>query len=363
MIEKTSYTKAWIESFRGKSGFIKSDPALIEKMIFALALLEKLASHTLDFVFKGGTSLILLFENANRFSIDIDISTKHAREHLEAVFTEITRENLFSTFELDAKRSYSGNFPKAHYKFYYKSNYSMSRTNIAANYVLLDIVFEQDVYPEIRQVDIKTKWLLTKEPYLKVAIPTVNSILGDKLTAYAPGTTGVPFNCGKETEIIKQLFDIAFLVGEMSDLKEVSASFFNTAQKEIEYRRLDIEPDLILDDIFQTGMMIARRERNSGEAMNNFEEIIKGIRGLKNMLISDFFAIEQAIEASAKAAWFAMKIKNGHFSRLLFYHTEIDMSALSIENPAYQFLNKLKKTNRPAFYYWYQCLNETGNLK
>ncbi len=70
MIEKTSYTKRWIESFRENPDYNKTDPILIEKMIMALSLLEQLAINKLDFVFKGGTSLILLLDNANRFSID-----------------------------------------------------------------------------------------------------------------------------------------------------------------------------------------------------------------------------------------------------------------------------------------------------
>jgi hypothetical protein len=362
MIDKSSYTKEWVASFRNNPDYSKTDPALIEKMIMALALLEQLALHKLNFVFKGGTSLILMLERANRFSIDIDISTEHTGEELETVFNSLVQSSIFLRFEPDLKRSFTGKFSKAHYKFYYTSNFSTSRTNVAANYVLLDIVFEKAEYPTLGQVEIKTGWLKTKEPYHRIVTPTLNAILGDKLTAYAPNTTGVPFNRKKETEIIKQLFDVAFLAGEISDMKEVSESFFTTARKEIGYRSLEIDPDAVLDDIFQTGIMITRREKNTGEDTEKFEEIKKGIRGLRNMVISNFFTIEQAIEASAKAAWLAMKLKNGNFSAMEMYNSEIDLSGLHIENRDYQFINKLKKSNKPAFYYWHQCLNETGQL-
>lgn len=42
-------------------------------MIFALHLVEQLQVNGLPFVFKGGTCLVLLLNEANRFSIDIDI--------------------------------------------------------------------------------------------------------------------------------------------------------------------------------------------------------------------------------------------------------------------------------------------------
>lgn len=53
---------------------VKADPLLVEKNIHAFHLLEKLIEIELDFVFKGGTALILLLDKPIKFSIDIDIS-------------------------------------------------------------------------------------------------------------------------------------------------------------------------------------------------------------------------------------------------------------------------------------------------
>ncbi len=41
-------------------------------------LLEGLSKSVLDFVFKGGTSLILLLNTLNRLSIDIDIIVENS---------------------------------------------------------------------------------------------------------------------------------------------------------------------------------------------------------------------------------------------------------------------------------------------
>ncbi|MDI6769244.1 MAG: hypothetical protein QMD04_06165 [Anaerolineales bacterium] len=58
MISAQSRAPEWImgirEVSRGKA------PILIEKMIMALMLVEELRLSGLDFIFKGGTSLLLL---------------------------------------------------------------------------------------------------------------------------------------------------------------------------------------------------------------------------------------------------------------------------------------------------------------
>ena len=76
MILAESFHKDWIYSHRERAGFEKINPPLVEKMIHALALVEALATSGLDFVLKGGTSLIMLMPSPGRFSIDVDIITQ-----------------------------------------------------------------------------------------------------------------------------------------------------------------------------------------------------------------------------------------------------------------------------------------------
>jgi hypothetical protein len=72
MINPACFEKEWIENFRKQKEFSRINPPVLEKMIHALYLLQNLKKQGLNFVFKGGTSLILLLENARRFSVDID---------------------------------------------------------------------------------------------------------------------------------------------------------------------------------------------------------------------------------------------------------------------------------------------------
>jgi predicted nucleotidyltransferase component of viral defense system len=96
----------------------------MESMIYTLYLLEQLQLTGLDFIFKGGTSLILLLEKPKRFSVDIDIiiSPKISREELEKYLSKIVESSAFTRMKLDEKRSYNGGLPKAHYQFFFNSN-------------------------------------------------------------------------------------------------------------------------------------------------------------------------------------------------------------------------------------------------
>ncbi len=62
MILETTYTKAWVEKIRKQKDYKKADPSNIEKMLYALSLLENLVESRLEFIFKGGTALILLLK-------------------------------------------------------------------------------------------------------------------------------------------------------------------------------------------------------------------------------------------------------------------------------------------------------------
>ena len=93
---------------------------------------------------------------------------------------------------------------KRHFKFTY-----FSPVRNTEFYILLDIVFAHLPYAKTMQKEINNELLLTTGENLYVEIPTADCILGDKLTAFAPHTTGVLLGCGKELEIAKQLFDTA----------------------------------------------------------------------------------------------------------------------------------------------------------
>ncbi|VAX25895.1 hypothetical protein MNBD_IGNAVI01-729 [hydrothermal vent metagenome] len=351
MINKRCFTEEWINGFRKKKKYSKINPPVLEKMINALSLLQYLVKNDLEFVFKGGTSLILLLDNTGRFSVDIDILTTQSQETIESIFDKIIEDSHFSKWEFDERRSYNPGIPKAHYEFEFNSVFS-NRSNT----VLLDILFEKSNYPKIQTLPIKVEWIETDKE-LSVPIPTVESIIGDKLTAFAPNTTGVLYGSGKELEIIKQLYDLGNLFDKIEDIETVNKSFQIFAKQEIEYRKLEITPNDILDDIFNTAKLISLREKNKTEPeKSQFKGIRTGIRSFANFLFSGNFRIDDAITASAKAAYLAMKLRQPNLLPLEKFD-EQDVSELMITKSGWNYLNKLKKLpDKSAFFYWYKTI-------
>jgi hypothetical protein len=69
MIDRASYELEWIRKVSASLDK-KGDPKLLEKVIYAFTLLEQIVVNKLDFIFKGGTSLLLSTNPPRRFSID-----------------------------------------------------------------------------------------------------------------------------------------------------------------------------------------------------------------------------------------------------------------------------------------------------
>ncbi len=99
MIANKCFSKEWITRRRGEMGSV--DPALMEKSIHAFALLCALSESSMPFVFKGGTSMILLLKEFHRLSIDIDIVTLMPRVEYEPLLADIGRKSPFLGYEED----------------------------------------------------------------------------------------------------------------------------------------------------------------------------------------------------------------------------------------------------------------------
>ena len=215
MIAKKCFTKEWIQAKRQELGRV--DPGLLEKTIYAFELLGQLCEKNLKLVFKGGTSLLLLLPQFNRLSIDIDILCDATDEKLTTIFDQSIKDSPFDRWE-ENPREPSG-VPKKHFRFYFQSTVDNSE-----NFVLLDILKGYDTFPKIQTLPI-THPVFEAEKKVSVKVPTLNGITGDKLTAFAPTTIGIPYNEDRSMQIIKQLFDLGVLFDHVNKLKEVRESY------------------------------------------------------------------------------------------------------------------------------------------
>ena len=176
MISRENYSIEHIMKLRESS---KRDPALIERVLFAFGLLEALKRVELPFVFKGGTSLLLLLDEPMRLSTDIDIIVEPGTE-VDIYLEKAAKIFPFKNYEEQIRKG-KNDIEKRHFKFQFDS----PRANEPVE-IILDILFESCKYAKTIEKNIDCKLLITEPEYLRVRVPDVNSILADKLTAFAP---------------------------------------------------------------------------------------------------------------------------------------------------------------------------------
>lgn len=162
MIKESTYHPEWIFEVKQKLGR-KYDPKLIEKVIYALILLEQLKINGLEFIFKGGTALLLATKKPKRFSIDIDIITEQIQSDIEPILDTMCSKTVFTHWEDDNNRKHTPDAPVGHFKTYYKSNVDGSIEPI-----LLDVLYTPNPYPELTEIPIAHGGIQTlcAKPYI-----------------------------------------------------------------------------------------------------------------------------------------------------------------------------------------------------
>lgn len=354
MINPDKISLEWIKQVSHKNR--NADNILVEKVIRALLLLEGLVKKKLNFVFKGGTALMLHFNSTKRLSIDIDIILPETPDDLELIFGEIAIAQGFMRYELQ-HRVTDSKIKKEHYKFFYKP-LSKSRSN--EEYILLDILYESINYEKVIQLPIQSNFVPTQDESIFVAVPCLADILADKLTAFAPNTTGIPYfrnNDSMSMEIIKQLYDIGNLFDHVNDISILKSTFNRFATTELLYRgQNNLKLQDVLEDIFQTAFCIVSR---GTEGMGDFKELQTGIQRIKGYIFSENYHLEKAITHAAKAAYLSVLIKNNAVAIEHFKDPESIKDWL-IAAPMSTKLNKLKKSNPEAFFYLYKVFEFTN---
>jgi hypothetical protein len=348
MIDKEKITLEWIEKVSKANR--NADKILVEKVIRALLLLEGLIMQKLSFVLKGGTALMLHLNSTKRLSIDIDIIMTGKPDNLNEILDKAAAGQGFIRKE-EQKRTANTKIDKAHYKFFYTS---LHKTSKDEEYVLLDILFEAVHYQKLENIKIQSSFVPEKDAPLTVKSPCLEDIIGDKLTAFAPYTTGIPYFKGEDSmsmEIIKQLYDIGNLADNVSDIENIKSTFKTFAVTELSYRELDnLTEEDVIEDIYQTALCVVTR---GADGKGNFEELQKGIQRISRFVFSESYHIEKAIVHASKAAYLATLIK-ANTTKIEKYNNPLQMKDWTIGEPMNLRLNRLKKSNPEAFFYWYK---------
>ena len=344
MISKECFTQEWVENVSQQLHY--PDKNLIEKVIRAFALVDMLASSGCDFCWKGGTSLmVILGGSLHRLSIDVDIICLPGTD-IEKYLAGY-KEFGFIRREEDYRERKSADVPATHSKFHYQIAYNsaLQRTE----YILLDVLYEESHYNKINEVQVNSPFVKWETTPPMVKVPSVEDILGDKLTAFAPNTSGIPYTkngVSRSLEIMKQLYDVGRLFDKAEDISIIKGAYLQLIPVEMSYRSLPPDPEKTLDDTVETAKCILSRGK---QGLGDFASLQDGINRLKSFMYQGKYYIENAICDAGKAAYLACTIK--------FNLTEIEKYTEAPASPVPSSklpaaVNKLAIANPEAYFYW-----------
>jgi hypothetical protein len=113
---------------------------------------------------------------------------------------------------------------------------------------------------------------------------------------------------------------------------------------------MGISPEAVIEDIFQTSISIATK---GSEGSDTFDKLKNGIKSVGAFIFSESYHIDRAITDASKAAYLAQLILSSH-DGIERFTEPVEIKDWIIEQPFNTKLNKLKKSNPEAFFYWYK---------
>ena len=347
MIRKECFEKEWIDKVCSSHKF--RHPELVEKVIRAFSLLEMLAKEGCPLTFKGGTSLLLILGNtARRLSIDIDILCPPGTE-IEK-YLRHCEDYGFTDYKAIRRENRTGNVPKGHFKSFFEVVYS----DQVEDSVLLDVLYEDNHYHQLEDKVLEHPFIDTDAQETIIKVPSIADILGDKLTAFAPNTCGVPYYKGTHNSTInvaKQIHDIGRLFDAVDDISTTAETFKSIALVELSsYRDKGDDLSIVYDDIRNSALALATRGKV--DPNKDYELLQEGVDKLKSHIYVGKYTLDQAISDSAKAAYLATVIQHG-LSTIEKYPGNSKMNSDKTVYPLLdKELTKLRRGNPEAFYYW-----------
>lgn len=338
------------------------DIRLLERCIHALELVARLRRAGLDFVFKGGTSLVLHLQPLRRLSIDVDIACGASLAEIKRALADVVyQSSAFKDYEHQVSRDRSEP-PTKHFLVKFDSVVPPA----SESHILLDVLFEESVYPELVEKELVVDFVQTDAP-VSIRMPTVDCLLGDKLAAFAPGTIGVlydppPNRAGEpgepqHTRVVKQLYDVSELFTVARNLDNIRRTYENIRVAQNRYRGRDYSIAETLGDSIDAAYWFSQRDLRGCETHDKSDFMNKGIRALDSHLIGKGLSTFAAKAAAARAACLAaMLLGNARESlddiRAGAPHASAATLAKGVFTGRYERLSHLSKTAREAYYYW-----------
>jgi len=259
--DKRFFEKRHIEKF-GKE---YRDAQLVEKSIYVLEYLAQLRSHGLNPLFRGGSATQLLLPKPfRRLSIDLDIAVSDT-DRLVRVMEKIKSSfsGRFFSFSRDRRKG-------IHFRIETPTYYTPG----LSGFIILDVAEKEPGYKTAR-IELSTEFYKCG---IKVRVPTVDSMLGDKLTTIGINTIGLLKN-RPSMEYSKQLYDIILLMDNMRNFRHVFEAYRKCYAAQLEYRKKKYSFRKVLDDLAYTSRLFVVRTRDlpAGKIRDDAEYVQDGI--------------------------------------------------------------------------------------
>ena len=342
---------------------------ILERSLYALTLLGHLVDSGLPFVFKGGTSLLLHLPQVRRLSIDIDIVCGERPEVVNEVVARIGQQAPFTRAEED-DRQHRDLPQRRHFKFFYRSAIG-SQPEVP---LLLDVVEEARIQYSLTRRPIQTSFL-KPEREVMVQLPTLESLLGDKLTAFAPTTVGVPLRKpdgtpGEVMQVTKQLFDIGVLFEAATNFAEVAATYDAVQRLESEYRPNKPSREASLDDTLRACLALTASKARDVAAYPDAPLLLDGFQRLRGHLTWPGFAAsrEPMRIIAARAAVLAEHLRVGvpfDFASHRYTGSAEQLGAVraaTLNGTPLAWIDGVKAVNPEAYHYLYRAI-QLGQIK
>ncbi|MEY2880362.1 MAG: hypothetical protein RLZZ15_2742 [Verrucomicrobiota bacterium] len=215
---------------------------------------------------------------------------------------------------------------------------------------------------------IRTPFLEPEREVL-VTVPTVEGLLGDKLTAFAPTTTGVPLRKadgtgGEVMQVAKQLFDVGVLFEAANDFAQVGKSYDAIRALESGYRAARPTREAALDDTLKACLALTATKARDLASYPDAPLLHNGFERLAGHLTWSGFGREHRRTLAARAAVLSAHLRAGRsfdFAVARYTGSPGQIAALrgaTLNGTPHAWLDGLKAVNPEAYYYWHLALSQ-----
>ncbi len=298
-----------------------ASPELAELAVHSLELVAELVKENLNFRFKGGNSLLVLLEEPKRFSIDADISTDETKEKIDACLENAVKK--YGVFTKWQRRQHKTKpwLPMVSYEIFFNSVITNKES-----FVMLDAVLHNSKYKTVKR-KVVCKDLYQSDAVCEV--PSVGSLLGDKILTLGPKTLGIPLGKGKEAQRLKHVHDVALLFTKEPHLDEIRESVKLCIEQENEIQQTSISLKQVLEDTISFCKLPVSFSKQPKEDGGNeyLKEIIKGMETFADFLLSNKYSwgqlqLDTSVVALCLVAVFDNKISNSMFKEVVEYKND-----------------------------------------